>query len=209
MTAPTLSEAVPFGIDWAVAERPLPGQMESGDSHAVNVVAEGLAVAVIDGLGHGHEAAVAANAAAQTLTQHADKPVDNALKLCHEALRRTRGAVISAAVFDTRLATLSWTGVGNVEGLLFRAAPEASPPREALLLRGGVVGYSLPSLRVSKLDIYPGDTLVFATDGISGAFKTEAMCSEPVQDVADALLNRYGKATDDALVLVARYSGAP
>jgi negative regulator of sigma-B (phosphoserine phosphatase) len=203
------AEAVPQPtIAWGVADRALAGQAESGDLHVVVPVASGVAVAVIDGLGHGSEAAEAARVAAATLTTHAEKSLADVLQRCHEALRRTRGAVISAASFDTALATLSWTGVGNVDGMLYRGSPEAKPAREALLLRGGVVGFSLPPLRVSELAVSPGDTLVLATDGISSGFKHESMCDRPVQDVADGLLDRYGKPNDDALVLVARYCGA-
>jgi serine phosphatase RsbU (regulator of sigma subunit) len=35
-----------------------------------------------------------------------------------------------------------------------------------VLLRSGVVGYQLPTLRASTLPIAPGDLLIFATDGI-------------------------------------------
>ena len=39
------------------------------------------------------------------------------------------------------------------------------------MLRGGVVGYSLPALRIATLSVAPGDTLIFATDGIGGSFR--------------------------------------
>jgi serine/threonine protein phosphatase PrpC len=172
-------------------------------------LANGVVLAVIDGLGHGREAAVAARVAADTLEQHAGETLEEALKLCHAAMRRTRGAVISIASFDTTNAMLSWTGVGNVDGTLFRTSPAATPAREALLLRGGVVGFTLPPVKTARLPLFPGDTLVLATDGISSGFKNESICDLPVQEVADTLLDQYGKATDDALVLVARYVGAP
>ncbi|MEN8132970.1 MAG: hypothetical protein ABFS45_22890, partial [Pseudomonadota bacterium] len=89
-----------------------------------------------------------------------------------------------------------------------------SSGRETLLLRGGVVGYQLPPLRASQLSITPGDTLVFATDGIRNGF-TQGLSSsgpiflqDPLQQIADRTLTLFGKATDDALVLVARYRGA-
>jgi len=196
-------------LEIGVAERALPGQAESGDIHAVVLGGNGAAVAVVDGLGHGSEAAAAARSAAATFTTHADKPVVEVLQHCHTALRRTRGAVISVASFHPRLGVMDWTGVGNVDGVLYRASPEAEPTREALLLRGGVVGFSLPPLRSSQLKVFPGDTLVFVTDGISSGFKHEQMSDYPVQEIADQLLHQYGKASDDALVLVARYKGLP
>jgi negative regulator of sigma-B (phosphoserine phosphatase) len=49
--------------------------------------------------------------------------------------------------------------------------------------------------------------LVFATDGVRSDFSTYSPLGRDVQDTADAMLARYGKQTDDALVLVARYLG--
>jgi phosphoserine phosphatase RsbX len=72
-----------------------------------------------------------------------------------------------------------------------------------------VVGFQMPSLRITRLSIARGDTLVFATDGISSRFHTDSPLGWHPQDAADNMLKRYGKDTDDALVLVARYLGPP
>ena len=76
-----------------------------------------------------------------------------------------------------------------------------------LLLRAGVVGFQLPSLDVEILPVSAGDTLIFATDGIQSDFARGLARSFPPQKAAEKILARYGKATDDALVLVARYLG--
>lgn len=194
-------------IEWGVAALTLPGQAESGDRHVVQPFRGGLLVAVVDGLGHGDEAAAAARIAITALERHADHPVIPLLESCHEHLRSTRGAVLSLASFDGVEGTMTWLGVGNVEGQLVRADPDANPRHESLLLRGGVVGRQLPPLHPSIIAIMPGDTLIFATDGIGGEFARGVTASDPPQETADRILARYGKRTDDALVLVARYVG--
>jgi hypothetical protein len=183
-----------------------PRELESGDLHVVVPFAHGVLVAVVDGLGHGAEAAVAARTAAATLQHHAADPLTTLVQRCHTDLRKTRGAVLSVASFDAESQLMTWLGVGNVEGVLFRADPGARPPRESLLLRGGVVGYQLPTLRPAVLPIFPNDTLIFATDGISGAFSSDPPRRTP-QDAADGIVARFAKETDDALALVARYVG--
>jgi hypothetical protein len=100
---------------------------------------------------------------------------------------------------------MTWLGVGNVEGILLRADPEAQPRREWLMLRGGLVGFDLPRLRPATLRISDGDTLCFATDGIQNGFAEELSVHEVPQRIADRILTRCAKGTDDALVLVARY----
>jgi len=54
-------------LDWGVAQVTLQGQTESGDSYLVSTFPNGMLVAVVDGLGHGGEAAAAAKAAIVTV----------------------------------------------------------------------------------------------------------------------------------------------
>jgi negative regulator of sigma-B (phosphoserine phosphatase) len=205
--SPTIA-ALPSVIEWGVGARTLLGEIESGDLHIIAPFADGALVAAIDGLGHGVEAAAASRAAAAELQDHAAEPVLRLVERCHATLRRTRGAVLSLASFDAQAAVMTWTGVGNVEGFLFRADPSAKLPRESILLRNGVVGYQLPLLRATVLPVAPGDTLVFATDGIRHGFADLSPCRRPPDEAAAEIVDRYAKATDDALVVVARYLGA-
>jgi phosphoserine phosphatase RsbX len=194
-------------VDWAVATLALEGEHESGDLHVVAPFAGGALVAAIDGLGHGPEAAVAARSAAQALERHAEKPVTELFERCHDSLRGTRGAVITLASFDRSRGTMSWAGVGNIEGTLLRAEPGEGRPRESVMLVGGVPGHQLPPLRPYELPVGAGDTLVLTTDGVRGGYIDLVAVDDPPQQLADQLLAEYGKGTDDALVLVARYLG--
>jgi negative regulator of sigma-B (phosphoserine phosphatase) len=206
MTRPSAS--VPAGlIEWAVAARPLAGELESGDLHVVEPFPGGVLVAVIDALGHGRDAASVARLAAATLHAYAPESVETLIQRCHRDLRSTRGVVMSLASFNARSATLTWVGVGNVDGYLVRADLTATRRREAIVAGGGVVGFQIPTLRPATIAVTPGDTLVLATDGIAGNF-IEGHRRAPSHEVANDILARYGKRTDDALVLVARYEGA-
>jgi negative regulator of sigma-B (phosphoserine phosphatase) len=195
-------------LEWGVATRALPGQTESGDQHLVQPVPDGVLVAAVDGLGHGPEAAFAARTAIGLLARHADQPLAALVERCHRGLLATRGVVMSLAQFNTAAATLTWLGVGNVEGFLLRADPHAHPRQEAVLLRGGMVGYQLPALTALTVPVARGDTLIFATDGIGSGFTRSVGPREAPQQLAERVLAEHGKGTDDALVLVARYLGA-
>lgn len=197
-------------IEWGVAALTLPGQSKSGDRHVVQPVPNGVLVAVIDGLGHGDEAATAAKIAVTTLERYAHESVISLLRRCQETLRETRGVVMSLALFNALDRTMTWLGVGNVEGRLLRVDPNASPQCEFLLLRGGVVGGQLPPLYASLFPVMAGDMLIFVTDGVDAPLIQEVILSDPPQQIADRILAKYSKGTDDALVLVARYlGGAP
>jgi negative regulator of sigma-B (phosphoserine phosphatase) len=195
-------------LDWSVAARPMPGQSVSGDLHFVKAVDRRVLVAVIDGVGHGEEAAVAARSAAEILDRHAIESTISLIKRCHEALVRTRGVVLTIAKLDTEENTMTWLGVGNVEGRLLRADASASHPRESVLMRSGLIGYQMPALQASVIPVAVGDMLILATDGINTAFEEGIHLNEAPRPIADKILSRYFKGNDDALVLVARYLGA-
>ena len=120
-------------IDWGVASSALPGETQSGDLHLVKPLAGGVLIAVVDGLGHGAEAATAARTAVTTLDEHASESVLALLERCHWALKGSRGVVMSLAFADRRQNALTWAGVGNVECMLFHAAPAtpANPTRQS------------------------------------------------------------------------------
>ena len=196
-------------IEWAVAELVLPGQSESGDRFLVTPTPDGALVAVVDGLGHGAEAAEAAKAAVRSLERHAHEPIIPLIRSCHRSLAGTRGVVMSVAAFDARAETVTWVGVGNVEGVLLRAQATATLGRESLLLRGGMVGVHLPALAAAIVPVTRGDELIFATDGVRSDFVVRPLPGgDAPQQLADDILAKWGTRTDDALVLVARYLGS-
>jgi negative regulator of sigma-B (phosphoserine phosphatase) len=195
-------------VEYGVAKAALPGQGESGDQHLVRCSKDGVLIAVIDGIGHGQEAASAAKVATSILKSGVDEPILSLVEQCHEKLRATRGIVLSLASIDPVHGMMTWLGVGNVQGVLVRSNPQKKGnPHEVLLLRAGVVGSQLPPLQAAVLPIAQGDTLFFATDGIRINFAESLSARENPQRAADRILKEYGSRTDDALVLVSRLTG--
>lgn len=183
-------------VEVGVAGRPLPGQAESGDAAFVRHQGDTVLVAVIDGLGHGADAAAASRAGVEILAQYPDDPIDQLFHRVHQALGRTRGGVMTVARLERGARRLTWCAVGNVAGHLARA----DGTRERVLECGGIVGHSLPRLRVAPLALRGGEVLVIATDGVRPDFRD--LRHPTAQDTADALLARAAVPTDDALVLV-------
>jgi|ERR1041385_1417044 len=206
---PEASVGAPALIEWGVAALAMPGETESGDRYLVKPVGTGVLVAVMDGLGHGAEAASAAKAAVAALERHASESPVRLIERCHRALQGTRGAVMSVAAFSRHDRSMTWVGVGNVEGLLVYGdgVARSGAARATLVTRGGIVGSELPRPHAVVLPIAPGDTLIFATDGIREGFAEGLPLEAAPQQLADQVLARHGKGTDDALVLVARYLG--
>ena len=194
-------------IEWSASAWSLIEGDASGDRCVVKIMEDGALVAAVDGLGHGPEAATAAEAATALLEMYAGEPLIQLVSRCHEGLRKSRGVVMSLASFSGRDHTMIWLGVGNVEGVLIRRVQTVNAARETILLRGGIVGYQLPPLRATTVPVIRGDTLIFATDGIRQGFADGVTPGRPTQEILDSILASYRKTTDDGLVVVARYLG--
>jgi negative regulator of sigma-B (phosphoserine phosphatase) len=195
-----------------VLERGVAGQAHAGEGRSGDLAvfapsARGGLFAVIDGLGHGAAAADASEAAAAVLEAHVDDEPQRLLERCHEKLRRTRGAVITLAWFDLGERTMAWTGVGNVEARFVRAADGPDARHESPVVLGGVVGYNLPQVRLGTLALEPGDAVVIATDGVAADYSVSLEPGINAQELAERVLERHGKGTDDALAAAVRYLG--
>jgi negative regulator of sigma-B (phosphoserine phosphatase) len=192
-------------VDWGVAAQALPGQAECGDMALVKDFDGGTLVAAVDGIGHGPEAATAAKLALASLEPDPQEPVISLVLRCHEALRGTRGVVMSLASYSLRHKLLTWIGIGNVAGILLRKTPTAGSSHESLLLRAGLIGSQLPPLQASVIPANAGDTLVFATDGVKSDFMTSVLLGAPPRRGAERILADHKKGTDDGLVVVVRF----
>ena len=195
-------------LEWAVASRPMAGQTLSGDIATVQTSHARAVIAVIDGLGHGVEAAAAAQVALDVIDRHRAEPLEALLLLAHERLAESRGVAATVAIVDAEAGQMEWLGVGNVNGALLRADEAARPRSHGVFLCRGVLGYLLPRLHVTPpLPLTPGDTLVIATDGVRGELTGSLRAEVPVGRLAETILAQQATADDDALVLVARYRG--
>jgi negative regulator of sigma-B (phosphoserine phosphatase) len=193
----------PEELDRGVAGAALDGHDRSGDLAVFVPTARGGLACLIDGLGHGAAAAEAAETAATTVDEYAEAPPQELLDRCHDALKDTRGVVMTLAWFDVDAGELVWTGVGNVDARLWH--PSAGGRHDVALVFGGVVGYQVPRVRPTALPLAPGDLLVMVTDGIDPRFPAALEGGGAAQAIAERIFAAHGKGTDDALALVVRF----
>lgn len=190
--------------EWSAIWVPKAGEEECGDLHMVKHIGDSILVGAVDGLGHGRPAAEASRKAIRIMDTFDDESIINLVERCHRELRGTRGVVMSLGVINQLKGTLTWIGVGNVEGLLLRSNPGERQNSENIIQRGGVVGYKLPSLQASVIPIEEGDLLVFTTDGIVNRYANDLESDTKPREVVGYIAQNYLKNTDDALVLAVR-----
>lgn len=192
-------------LDLGVATLTLPGQEECGDRYVVAPFSDGVLVAAVDGIGHGAEAARAAEIAGNILKTRPHEALEPLLKRCHDELRGTRGVVMSVASFNHPEMIMTWAGVGNVEGKLLSRDSLSQPL--ILLLNVGTLGHQMGPIHPTAHSIKAGDTLIFSTDGVLEDFGQHLNLEQSPQQLADDIMARSARHTDDALVLVGRYLG--
>lgn len=202
-----IKTGVTSGLEWAMIRLPKTGEKECGDVHLIEKYRDKALLAVIDGLGHGVNAARASNRAKYLIKKSNKESIINIVTDCHQKLKKTRGVVMSLALVDSWEQTVSWTGVGNVSGVLIPVDNINTLNTERILLRNGIVGYKLPALKASVLPIKKGDILVFSTDGVKNGFTEQLDPAKTIDGIAKYIANNYFKKSDDALILAARFIG--
>jgi len=197
-------------IEWAAAGRPLPGERVSGDQPiAIGIDDNAALFGVIDGLGHGPAAADAALRAVDALTNARAERLEVLVQICHRVLDGTRGVAMTLARVDFAAGDLAWTGVGNVAANLVAKAATGINIRSSARLAAGIVGYRIPEIRPAQVvSMRAGDLMVMTTDGIAEDHLEHIDFAAPATAIAEHILNKHCKATDDAMVLAARHRGA-
>jgi serine phosphatase RsbU (regulator of sigma subunit) len=197
-------------IEWATAGRPRPGEHVCGDqSIAVGIDGQAALFGVLDGLGHGPPAANAAMAAVEALESARSERVEVLVQLCHRVLGGTRGAAMTLARIDFAAGQLCWTGVGNVSANLVAKAASGIQVRSSARLAAGIVGYRIPE--ISPAQVVPmrtGDLLIIASDGIAEDHLDHIDFAASATVIAEQILAKHAKDSDDAMVLAARHRGA-
>ena len=179
--------------------RPFRGLAACGDEFLVEVGTGGFLAAVIDGLGHGHEASLAATRAVEAIRQTLDLGVEEIVLHCHEAMRETRGAAVGVLKVDAA-GKGSFCGVGNIDVI---ALAGASP---GLFCSAGIVGHNLRRCRAMPFAMRPGDVYCLLSDGVSTRGDLRfALPGEP-QEVARRIVEKFGRDHDDATALVMGFS---
>jgi anti-sigma regulatory factor (Ser/Thr protein kinase) len=185
----------------AHVNRPCRGEFVSGDAVSITEAEGGVLIGVVDGLGHGRAAHLAAKSATRHLRSHGSPDVAQVLLQLHDRLRDTVGAAVSLCWIDLASGAVRYAAVGNT---VFRIHGATS---HRLAATPGTVGGQVKSPRVETAQLNPGDVLILHTDGISDRTDFEdypQLRYQGAETVADRILSQYGKRHDDATVVVCR-----
>lgn len=173
-----------------------------GDAFAFAAKGQGLAIIMIDGLGHGIDAAVAAEAAVECFHRRSTDDLVNLFQALDRELKPTRGAAIAVAHIDLQDKAVHFMGVGNISGVLVSGGKARN-----MVSHNGIVGHTMR--RVQQFD-YPftdGPTVLLHSDGIGTRWHPMALIERGLAHptvIAAQLWRSDARGRDDAGIVVAR-----
>ena len=182
---------------------PKTGESASGDSWATIDVDGRSQLLVVDGLGHGPQAAEAAREAIRIFHEFAGKGPIEILSAAHAALRVTRGAVAAVADIDPARGSIRYVGMGNISGAILSVAGQS----QSLVSMSGTVGHEARRFQEFVYPWPPGATLVMHSDGLAGHWRLDRYPGLAARDpslVAGVLYRDFCRGRDDVTVVVAR-----
>ena len=189
-------------LDYSSTVRPCVGERVSGDAVVMRVLDQGLFVAIVDVLGHGPEAHELTHVIDAYLARYGSSDVSAVMKRLHQHLQGTRGAAVGLCAIDAVTCRVDYAGIGNTSIRRFGQA------ETRLVSQEGVLGQNMRSPLHQTLQLNPGDVIVLYTDGVSDRFTAQdypGVLRHSSEDVANNIVQRFGKDHDDAACIVVRY----
>jgi len=182
---------------------PYKGERACGDAWACEKTAEDRTLLVlIDGLGHGWEAAEAAQEAVQSFRKHRDRSPGQILSYMHDSLRKTRGA--AAAVCEIRPAegNLTYAGVGNTAAVVLSHRVSRS-----LVSHNGTLGVTISRIQEFRVEWPEDGILVMHSDGLKSRWDLSSysgLLARHAAVIGGALIRDFRRQSDDASVVVVK-----
>jgi anti-sigma regulatory factor (Ser/Thr protein kinase) len=177
---------------------PFEGEIESGDSWSLKADADGFALCVVDGLGHGTFAAEAARVAIDAFLLNPFVPPQETMVRANGLMSKTRGGAVACARVVGN--AVSYAGVGNISGALV-----SSGKSQGLVSHNGTLGLHQRRTHQFEYQRDPGALLIMHSDGVSARWdiknRADLLNRHPAI-IAGAIYRDHGRGRDDATVVV-------
>jgi len=197
------SAAAERGLQIAGLAVPYPGERLCGDGWAFHKTSERCTVLLVDGLGHGHLAAEAADEAIHIFQRKAELAPGKILSYLHDGLKKTRGAVAAIAEIRPAEKLLTYAGVGNTAASLISHQGSRS-----LVSHSGTLGVSVsPRIQEFRVEWPKDNILVMHSDGLTSRWDLttySGLLARHAAVIGGALFRDYRRQRDDASVVVVK-----
>jgi anti-sigma regulatory factor (Ser/Thr protein kinase) len=187
-------------VELAGLVSPIAGETASGDNLAWEINGDRCIVLMADGLGHGMQAAEAADEAVRVFRAHCSESPASLISRLHDALKKTRGAAAAIAEVRPLAGTLTYAGVGNISGSILSHTLSRS-----LVSHNGTLGHVMARVQEFKVEWPKDGILVMHSDGLQSRWdlaRYPGLLARQPALIAGVLLRDFRRERDDASVLV-------
>jgi anti-sigma regulatory factor (Ser/Thr protein kinase) len=191
---------------WGAISRPAPHETRCGDEWRVAERDGEFTLMVVDGLGHGSEAADAADEAADVFDRDPFAPLPTMLQNAGVRMQGTRGGAMAAARVDASHRVLRFVGVGNIAAHLRSRDDEGG---RGLVSHNGIVGGVVRKIQEFEYACPEEGLLVLHSDGLQSRWSLKpyaGLQSRHPAVIASVLYRDFTRGRDDVTVAVVRLS---
>ena len=190
----------PGDIELGAVCLPKPGEEVSGDGWLFRESGDYRTILMVDGLGHGPNAARAARAATDAFDKHTGAAPGALMQICHVALTPTRGAAGAAARVDTVKKHGTFAGIGNIS-----CRVEWGGERRQLVSHSGTLGHVMRRVQEFEFDFPAGALLILHSDGLATHWTSSdypGLMARHAGLIAGVLYRDHDRGRDDVTVAV-------
>jgi anti-sigma regulatory factor (Ser/Thr protein kinase) len=171
-----------------------------GDVWSLALQGEQLSALIIDGLGHGEDAEIAARAGEVAFTRQPFDRAEQLLEEMHHAMKGTRGGAAALVQFDAASGGLRFVGIGNIGATLID-----EDKTRGLASHPGIVGLQFRKAQAFEHSHVNGQLLVMYSDGLQSRWNLRdypGLIYRHPAVIAAVLHRDYCRGRDDVTVLV-------
>jgi anti-sigma regulatory factor (Ser/Thr protein kinase) len=180
-----------------------PGEKTSGDGFVYKKTDKYLKMMLADGLGHGPEANLAVNEAANAFKVFPEYSPTETIRFIHSAIKKTRGAVINILGYDFERKVWTTAGVGNIAARIFGPVNFKNH-----MSYNGIVGHNIPNtMNDQDYQAEEYNQVMLCSDGIKTRIdlaRYPMMYKYDLTILAAAIYKDYARRNDDMSVVIAK-----
>lgn len=189
-------------VNYSIEKKSLDNTPHCGDACACWENGQKTTLCVVDGLGHGPEAELAAKTAIGYVHRHLGDTIEDIFAGCNKELTFTRGVAMGLAVIDKKERTITYGGIGNTRILVL------SDITIRLFSNYGIVGGGYRKFQTETRPIPNGTLVLMYTDGIEEMIDLFQYDGEVIRNLgrlSRAVLRDWAHDLDDAAVMVYKF----
>jgi anti-sigma regulatory factor (Ser/Thr protein kinase) len=189
-------------FEFSASSVPYPGEKACGDAWAARGSSNSETFLLVDGLGHGEYAEIAAREAVRIFDQHHGAKPSEIIGLMHSALRSTRGAAVAITRIEPQQQRAVFAGIGNISALIL-----VNDVSRNMVSLSGIVGHHVHKVQEFSYPWTADSLLVMHSDGLNTRWDLNSYLglSRRATGVIGGVLYRdFQRHRDDTTVLVAR-----